>query len=327
MKNKIYLTLIFAILSSVIYLSCKKFQYERVTKISTIEVKAINKYVIAKGDIWDINTDVQITEYGFCWGDNNTPTINDNKKSLGSTNQKIEFKDTLKNIPVGNKYIRAYTIDEKEIKYGEAKFFNTGLPYVQTNSLSCISDISATAGGVIVSDGGFTIQAKGLCWGTDSMPTLSNSHSSETGSSFSFTSSLLGLTKSTSYFIRAYATNANGTFYGNTINFSTLTVLSYSDVTVETAWSGSGYSYNSNNLSVTFSGWQGATDRVSGYCWSTTNNLPTICDNSKLSNVSVDAHTTCVITNLIRNATYYVRAYEIYNGKIGYGEVKSFLAY
>lgn len=326
MKNKISINILFLMILSVItYVSCKKFQFDRVTKISTIEVSAINKNVFAKGDIWDINTDVQITEYGFCWGDNNTPTINDNKKAIGSTNQKIAFKDTLKNIPVGNKYIRAYTIDEKEIKYGEAKFFNTGLPYVQTNSLSCISDISATAGGIIISDGGFTIQAKGLCWGTDSMPTLSNSHSSETGNSFSFTSSLLSLSNGTTYYIRAYATNVNGTFYGNKVSFSTLPKLT--DITVETAWSGNGYTYNPNNLSVTFEGWQGASNRISGYCWSTIHNLPTICDNSKLSTVSVSAHTTCVITNLIKNATYYVRAYEIANGQIGYGEVKSFIAY
>ena len=53
-------------------------------------------------------------------------------------------------------------------------------------------------------------------------PTIAGNHTSNGAGLGAFISSITGLSANQSYFVRAYATNANGTFYGNELQFSTL---------------------------------------------------------------------------------------------------------
>lgn len=98
-----------------------------------------------------------------------------------------------------------------------------GLPTVATNStITNISFNTATGSGNVTSDGGSAITARGLCWSTGSNPTVSGPHTTEPGTLGSFSSNMTGLQPSTTYYVRAYATNATGTAYGSNISFSTL---------------------------------------------------------------------------------------------------------
>ncbi|MBI5217604.1 MAG: DUF1566 domain-containing protein [Bacteroidia bacterium] len=120
MKNKKLLLLLFAtLLSAGIYVSCKRFEFERKTLVSTDEILYYDDNVIAKGTIFDISPNPNITEYGFCWGINSTPTINDNKKSHSITKEKISFIDTIHYLTTKKFYLRAYVIDGADIKYGD----------------------------------------------------------------------------------------------------------------------------------------------------------------------------------------------------------------
>lgn len=94
------------------------------------------------------------------------------------------------------------------------------LATLTTTTISSISSIAATGGGNVTSAGGGTISAKGVCWNTTGTPTVSDSHTSDGTGTGVFVSSLTGLSASTLYYVRAYATNEAGTSYGNEQSFT-----------------------------------------------------------------------------------------------------------
>lgn len=94
------------------------------------------------------------------------------------------------------------------------------IPTVTTTAITAVTGSTATGGGNVTSDGGASVTARGVCWNTSTNPTVSNSHTSDGTGTGSFTSSLTGLTASTLYYVRAYATNSVGTAYGSNESFS-----------------------------------------------------------------------------------------------------------
>ena len=99
------------------------------------------------------------------------------------------------------------------------------LPTVTTTAVSSIYNTSASSGGMVTSDGGTALISKGVCWSTSANPTLANSFLQNYGSSYSFSSSLNGLTANTMYYLRAYAKNSVGTAYGNEVSFLTVNIV------------------------------------------------------------------------------------------------------
>jgi parallel beta-helix repeat protein len=109
------------------------------------------------------------------------------------------------------------------------------LATLTTTAASSITTTTAISGGYITPDGVITVTARGVCWSTSMNPTtaLATKTINGTGTGY-FTSSLTGLTESTTYYVRAYATNSAGTCYGNEISFTTsdvtsVPVLEYND--------------------------------------------------------------------------------------------------
>ena len=97
----------------------------------------------------------------------------------------------------------------------------TTTPTVTTTSVSDITSSSAKCGGNVISDGGTSVTARGICWSTSQNPTINNSHTSSGTGTGTFTASMTGLSASTTYYVRAYATNNKGTSYGEQKNFTT----------------------------------------------------------------------------------------------------------
>jgi hypothetical protein len=95
------------------------------------------------------------------------------------------------------------------------------LPSVSTTSMTEIYRYNAVGGGNVTDDGGATVTARGVCWNTSTNPTTSNSHTSNGTGTGSFSSNLLSLSANTLYYVRAYATNSEGTSYGSQISFTT----------------------------------------------------------------------------------------------------------
>lgn len=97
------------------------------------------------------------------------------------------------------------------------------VPEINTSKLKRVKQTSAVSGGSVTDDGGEPISARGVVWSKTSKPTiLENEGITLDGvGTGEFVSSITNLSPSTSYFLRAYATNSKGTSYGNEISLLT----------------------------------------------------------------------------------------------------------
>ena len=146
------------------------------------------------------------------------------------------------------------------------------VPTLTTTEVSGITETTALSGGYISSDGGSAVTARGVCWSTSPAPTILNSRTTNGTGTGLFTSSLASLTLNTKYYVRAYATNANGTNYGPELFFKTAGVLPTVTTTAPAGVTASTAILGGN---VTAQGSAAVTDR--GVCLSTSVN-PTIAD-------------------------------------------------
>ena len=128
--------------------------------------------------------------------------------------------------------VRATASDDSGI-YGEEEITisnqnpDAGLPIVTTDGIHSRTSVSAIFGGEVISQSGGTVTARGVCWNTSADPTTANSKTVDGAGLGIFTSSLTGLKGNTTYYVRAYATNEEGTAYGDNVSFTTpkITVL------------------------------------------------------------------------------------------------------
>ena len=168
-----------------------------------------------------------VTSRGVCWSNTTTsPTIL-NSKTVDGTGLGT-FTSSLTGLSANTTYyVRAYATNSVGTAYGLAlsvRTLSATIPTgVTTNTISSITQTTATGGGNSTNDGGATITSKGVCWSnTTSSPTIANSKTVDGSGIGSFTSSLSGLTANTTYYVRAYATNSVGTSYGSLMSFTTL---------------------------------------------------------------------------------------------------------
>jgi alpha-tubulin suppressor-like RCC1 family protein len=99
------------------------------------------------------------------------------------------------------------------------------VPIVTTLDASKIDQTSASTGGNVTSDGGLEVTERGICWGTTNLPTTSDNKIVEGTGIGSFQVDIPGLLGGKTYYARAFATNKQGTAYGNEISFSTQTAI------------------------------------------------------------------------------------------------------
>jgi len=94
-------------------------------------------------------------------------------------------------------------------------------PTVTTQATTAIADTTATGNGTVINVGGSTLTERGTCWSLSINPTIADSKATSAGQTGAFTTSITGLSAATSYYVRAYATNAIGTSYGENDFFTT----------------------------------------------------------------------------------------------------------
>jgi len=173
------------------------------------------------------------------------------------------------------------------------------------------------SGGSITYFGNDSITARGVCWSISENPTISDEKTNDGSDTGSFISSITGLEKVTTYYVRAYATNSIGTAYGNQVSFTTnadLPVVNTTNVTSITSSSAKG------GGNVTDDG--GAPVTAKGVCWSISPN-PVISDNHTIDG-SGTGSSISFLTGLERGTTYYVRAYATNSIGTAYGKQVSF---
>jgi hypothetical protein len=71
--------------------------------------------------------------------------------------------------------------------------------------------------------GSSAVTQHGHCWSISPDPTTADNKTTFGGTSvnYSFTSNITGLSPATTYYVRAYVITATGTYYGNTVSFTT----------------------------------------------------------------------------------------------------------
>ena len=263
---------------------------------------------------------LEVTERGICYSTMASPTIENIKiasgKGLGS------FSINLTNLSNNTTYyVRAYAKNSKGIAYGDEVSFTTVeilLPTITTKEATNIFNTSAIVGGNITNDGGGDVTERGVVYNTSPNPTISNTKVAGGNGIGEFTCNLTNLQSGTTYYVRAYAENVNGTAYGQEISFTTMTTLNFpitttsaTDITCTSAVVGG---------SITGDGGSAITER--GVCYSTSP-APTMSDMTMQKGRGVGAFV-CTLTDLQDGVTYYVRAYGINSLGISYGDEVSF---
>ncbi len=277
------------------------------------------------GEITDLGQS-NPTAHGFCWNTTGTPDIAGTHNDKGGTSTTGTFSSAITGLTPGTTYyVRAYATNTQGTAYGDVKTFTPAvLLALTTQAVTDILSGTATGHGTITDLGASNPTAYGICWGTYNNPDLGyySSHTDEGGTSSTgaFSSNLTGLTQDQTYYVRAYATNAQGTVYGNEVSF-TATATSPPAVTTQ-AVTDIGYTTATGNGNLTALGVPNAT--AYGVCWNTAG-TPTISDShTDKGSASATGAFTSSITGLLSATTYYVRAYATNASGTVYGSEVSF---
>lgn len=130
------------------------------------------------------------------------------------------FTQTTMNIHLDNGtiiQIPINTIDSITYTYNEGN-----LPVVETSPIAEIKVTMATGGGLVVSQGDAPVTQRGICWSTNTNPTITDNFTNNGVGMGSFVSEMQELNENQTYYVRAYAINEYGISYGEEISFSTL---------------------------------------------------------------------------------------------------------
>ena len=285
--------------------------------VTTAATSAITGTTATSGGNVTFDGGATITDRGVCWSTTTGPTTANSKTSDGAASG--AFVSSITGLSLNTTYyVRAYATNNKGTSYGaETSFTTLNIPTVTTTAASTIAVTTANSGGNVTVDGGAAVTARGVCWSTTTGPTTANSTSSNGTGTGVFTSTMTGLTLGTTYYVRAYATNSEGTAYGNEISFTTLgiptvTTTAMSLITTTTATSGG---------TITTNG--GSVVTVHGICWGTTTGPTTALATKTVVNNSTTPFSGN-LTGLTSGVTYYVRAYATNQYGTGYGNEISF---
>lgn len=210
--------------------------------------------------------------------------------------------------------------EEEEPTTSTTTTTRTSTPTVTTSSAQATGINSGTSGGNVTDDGGENVTERGIVWNTGSGPTVESSYLNQEGSGEgSFTSAMTNLTASTTYYVRAYAINSEGTSYGNELSFTTLS----EDPPSVTTSSATDITYSSATIpaEVTDQGTYSVTERGIVYA---TFQSPTLEDASYVSNAAGTGSYSTNLESLNEGTTYYARGYATSSAGTSYGNQISF---
>ncbi len=287
---------------------------------ATTAANSITANSVKSGGIITADRGLSVTVRGIVWSTAINPDISlITKTTDGSGNG--TFASSITGLTSGTTYyIRSYATNSYGTSYGTQVSFTTlSVPVLAATTVATsITNTKASSGGTVTSDGGAALTAEGVCWSTNTNPTIADNKTSDGTSTGIFTSSITGLTFGTTYYIRSYATNSLGTSYGAQVSFTTSSVPELIGTTaassITTTSAGSGGNITSDVGSIV---------TLRGVVWSTAIN-PDISLSTKTTDGSGTGTFMSNITGLTTGSTYYVRSYATSSSGTGYGTQISF---
>jgi len=255
-----------------------------------------------------------VTARGVCWSTSTAPTVELGTKTSDGTGGGVYNSSITGLTPCTVYHVRAYATNSVGTVYGNEISFTSGaaLPTITTTAITGITASSASSGGTITGNCINGVTARGICWNTTGSPTTANTKTINGTGGGAYISNMSGLTRVTTYYVRAYATNAAGTVYGNEISFTTLANLPTVSTKAITTFSNSNAVAGGN---ATANGGAPITDK--GVCWNTSIN-PTIANPISSGGIDVGDFT-AYPSGLSAGTTYYVRAYATNSAGTAYG--------
>lgn len=229
MKSNISLSLSCILVSCILVFfpaGCKKSETvsEASVRVPTIITNPVNSVMAftAKSGGNCSDGGAPVTERGVCWDTLPNPTTDD-KLTKNGPGSSVFTSDINGLKPNTTYYLRAYATNGVGTGYGNEVSFKTqdGIIVLTTAAITKNFGKTAISGGSVTKSGGTTAYTKGICWSTFPHPTTSDNTTADGAGNASFISNMDGLTPSTVYYIRAYAKNILGTYYGNEISFTT----------------------------------------------------------------------------------------------------------
>lgn len=207
---------------------CKKEKPEDTTPyiVTSKTVEVYSTIAIVGGNVTS-DGGAKINQKGICYSTSSNPDIN--STIVLSNSQLGGFEVDLVNLnPQTTYFAKAFAKNKNGVSYGNTVSFTTSalditidLPTVTTGNILSITAQNAIGSGNIISDGGGDINSRGLCWSTQQNPNLSNSITTGGTSTGTFNLTMSPLLPSTTYYVKAFATNAAGTAFGDQRTFTT----------------------------------------------------------------------------------------------------------
>jgi len=269
----------------------------------------------------------KVLEKGVCYGTALNPDVNGTKLKDASTDAK-QVTATLTGLKEGQVYhARAYAVTRDGTFYSGDVQFQTETTYAPTLTTITVYDKTETGVKIrssVATNGGLDITEKGIVYSsTEAEPTLEKGTKVvATGEGNDISVTLSNLKGGTTYFARAYATNAKGTGYGVVGEFAT----AQHTVPVVGSLNVSSIGDDNAQASAFLSdiGGEGEVISERGFVLSI-GSEPTVegCD-FKIVSTATTEEFTAKLTKLSYSTLYNIRAYAINKVGAGYSQMLQF---
>ena len=198
--------------------------------VITYEAVVSGNAALLKGHYSIDSYNYEPNEIGFYYS-TSTPVSNGIKvKTNDETGSyyNYDFKVNVPDLMPGTYYVQAYAKNSYGTTFGDIKtFVISGDPFVETLAATNVLQNTATLNGEIVFAGNPAFTERGFVYSRSfTNPSIDDPESSTTkivvsGTSTLFSANIDNLTNNVTYHVRAYVTNANGTVYGESVEFKT----------------------------------------------------------------------------------------------------------